>query len=425
MVKGITDIQQRQLEEAISPYMLIETNIKKGGLNLSPETLSIIKEAKDLGDFVAKEKLQLPKSTYDILRYGSAVEIDILNNLDKLSQYATVKMRVRKGVQYNQVLVWDTRSIENILKKTDKPKVKSQDDKKVLKEFLTSFTSFNNFNEDYKLFTKYRRLFLAKNFPITVHFIKGDNFLQDFVEKKSKVMQREKEISQEQSQFNSYDSIRLNLEQQITDKTNKFYTEDKTGLNIKAKKDQIEKLESSEPLASYSKLLNDIIETFDAYATKQNVNLSFDEQNVLRDLKESVITHEKNVDLHFNSLLTVIIRHADVAFGKKHWYTKLLQELGSIEKIDSFIRSGPGYKAWIEAREVAKDVYELQQSSDFKNFQETITNLESEIKKNEEFLNRSSERLRKFNQDLDELNGSMSSLKKNLDQWTLDAKNLL
>ena len=146
-------------------------------------------------------------------------------------------------------------------------------------------------------------------------------------------------------------------------------------MNIKAKKDQIEKLESSEPLASYSKLLNDIIETFDAYATKQNVNLSFDEQNVLRDLKESVITHEKNVDLHFNSLLTVIIRHADVAFGKKHWYTKLLQELGSIEKIDSFIRSGPGYKALIEAREVSKDVYELQQSSDFINSQETITNL--------------------------------------------------
>ena len=116
MVKGITDIQQRQLEEVISPYMLIETNIKKGGLNLSPETLSIIKEAKDLVDFVAKENLQLPKSTYDILRYGSAVEIDILNNLDKLSQYATVKMRVRKGVQYNQVLVWDTRSIEIILK---------------------------------------------------------------------------------------------------------------------------------------------------------------------------------------------------------------------------------------------------------------------------------------------------------------------
>ena len=84
MVKGLTDIQQRQLEEFIGKdFMVIEANIKKGGLNLSPETLSIIKEAQKVAEFATKEGLQLPKSTYDVLRYGPTIENNIFKNLDK------------------------------------------------------------------------------------------------------------------------------------------------------------------------------------------------------------------------------------------------------------------------------------------------------------------------------------------------------
>jgi hypothetical protein len=424
MLKGLTESQQKHIEQIIFPFMYIETTIRKNGLILTPETLTVIKEVQNVADYALANELSLPKSSYDILRYGSTVETEIFKNLDKLSQYAKVKLRVRKGIQYSQVLTWDIRSIENILKKTDKPKIKSQDDKKVFKEFLTSFSDFNNFNSDVEQFNKYKKLFMAKNSPYTIHFTKGFNILQDYEEKMFKLAQREKERSIEQSHLNSLDTDRQQIEQKIIELKEKFYSENKTGRGIKTKKDQIESLEKVDPLASYLKLLGEIIETFDAYATKQNVNLTFEEQNVLRDLKISLITHEKNIDQYFGQLLTVIIRHADVAFGKKHWYMKLLQELGSVDKLDIFIRSGSGFKAWLEAREFAKDVYELQQTAEFNKFQENLSQLEETKKKITDNRNRVNERFTRFVQDIKELQEPLSIIKENLFQWSKEAKEL-
>lgn len=425
MLKGISDVQQRQMEELVAPFMTIVTNLKKNGITLSSETLSTIKEAKNVADFAVKENLQLPKTTYNILRYGPAVEDQIFKNLDKLHMYVRMKVRVRKGVQIQHILTWDARAIDAILKKSDKPKYKSQDDKKVFKEFLSNFSGFNNFDQDVKLFNTYNKLYLEKSSPITMHFFKGNNFLTDLIEKKTKLDQREKERSVEQTNFDKVDKERQDLENKITTLTEQFYNENKTGRGIKMKKGQIETLEKSEPLASYVKLLGDIIETFDSYATKQNVNLSFDEQNILTDLKESIITSSKNIDLHFNELLKVIIRHADVAFGKKHWYMKLLQEVGSIDNLTGYLNSGPGFKAWTEAREFAKDVDELQKTDEFATFESDVSKIEQAKNQLTDDINRISERLRRYNQDVDELQEGIDGLKKNLEQWTVDAKQLI
>ncbi len=425
MLKGISDVQQRQIEELIAPFMTIETNIKKNGINLSVETLSRIKEAKNIAELSVKENFQLPKSTYDIVRYGSVIEEQIFKNLDKLCAYKSVKVRVRKGVQIQHFLTWDVRSIENILKKTDKPKFKSQDDKKVFKEFLSNFTSFNNFDTDYKLFTSYQRLFLEKSSPITAHFLKGNNILNDFVEKRNKLDQRSKEKSSEQEKFDEIEKEQISLETKASQVTDKFYSENKTGMGIRTKKSQIETLSKVEPLASYVKLLSDIIETFDSYATKQNVNLTFDEQTVLRSLKEAIITYEPSIDLHFTSLLTVIVRHADVAFGKKHWYMKLLQDIGSTNALSTYLTSGPGYKAWVDAREIAKDVNELQKTAEFEDFENQVATIEENKKKLLEDVNRVSERLRRFNQDINELQSNIDTLKSTLDQWTTETKQLI
>ena len=48
MLKGKSYVQQRQMEELIENFMTIETNIKKNGITLSSETLSTIKEAKNV-----------------------------------------------------------------------------------------------------------------------------------------------------------------------------------------------------------------------------------------------------------------------------------------------------------------------------------------------------------------------------------------
>ena len=425
MIKGLSDIQQKQIEELIGQFMTIETNLKKNGITLSSETISIIKEAKNVADFSVKENLPLPKSTYEILRYGPAVENQIFKNLDKLHSYSRVKVRVRKGIQYQHILTWDARAIDAILKKSDKPKYKSQDDKKVFKEFLSNFHNFASFENDLKTFNTYNKLFLAKNSPFTIHFLKGTNLVQGLTEKKTKLEERDKEKGVEQSKFDKLDQERQSLDQKISTKTESFYNEDKTGRGIKMKKDQIETLQLSDPLASYIKLLGDILETFDAYASKQNINLSFDEQNVLRDLTESIVTHEKSVDQHFTDLLAVIIRHADAAFGKKHWYTKLLQEIETADKLSTYLTDGPGYRAWMEAREFGKDVYELQQTPEFLSFQNDITELETAKKNLSENISRVSERLRRFTQDVKELQDGIDVLRSNLNQWSEEAQKLI
>ena len=104
---------------------------------------------------------------------------------------------------------------------------------------------------------------------------------------------------------------------------------------------------------------------------------------------------------------------------------KLLQELGSIDKLEDYIRSGPGYKAWLEAREFAKDVYELQHTDEFEQFQNEISSVEESKKKVLDDISRVNERLRRFKQDVAELQENMDSLKTSLDQWTADAKQLV
>ena len=425
MIKGLSDIHQKQLEEVIGQFMAIETNLKKNGITLAPETLSIIKEAKNVADFAVKENLPLPKSTYEILRYGPTVENQIFKNLDKLHSYSRVKVRVRKGIQYQHILTWDARVIDATLKKSDKPKYKSQDDKKVFKEFLSGFHSFSSFDEDLKLFNNFNKLFLAKDSPFTIHFLKGSNFVQDLTEKKVKLEQRDKERAVEQTKFDKLDQERQTLEKKINDMTETFYNENKTGRGIKMKKDQIESLQTSDPLASYLKLLGDIIETFEAYASKQNIKLTFDQQNVLRDLTESYVTHEQSIDLHFESLLDLIISHADTAFGKKHWYTKLLQEISTVDKLSSYLTDGPGYRAWTEAREFSKDVYELEQTPEFLSFQKELKETETAKNSLSDDITRVSERLRRYTQDVQELHEGIDLLRSNLDQWTEEAQKLI
>ena len=123
--------------------------------------------------------------------------------------------------------------------------------------------------------------------------------------------------------------------------------------------------------------------------------------------------------------MKIIIRHADVAFGKKHWYMKLLQEIGSVDKLATYLNSGPGFKAWTEAREFTKDVDELQKSEDFTTFESETANLEQNKQKLSDDITRISERLRRYNQDVDELQSGIDALKKNFEQWTSDAKLLI
>ena len=104
---------------------------------------------------------------------------------------------------------------------------------------------------------------------------------------------------------------------------------------------------------------------------------------------------------------------------------KLLQELGSADKINTFLRSGPGFKAWVECREFAKDIYELQQTHDFEEYQKALNELETTKKTIQSNLDRVNERLRRFMQDVDELHEQLDIVRENLRQWAGEAKTLV
>ena len=418
MIKGLSDVQQKMLEQIIDSYMTIETSMKKKGLVLTDELSTIIKQSSIAYDLALKNNLSLPKSTYDIPRYGPTLEQEIFTQLDKFSQYAKIKKRVRKGIQYVQVLTWDNRSIENILKKTDKPKIKSLDDKKVFKEFLDNFTNFNNFSKDLEVFTLYKQLFIAKNDVYKAHFLKGENFLKDNIDKKEKIAQIEKEFQFIAKKKEELEKNYLKLDEKIIEVSNQFYTQNHTGRAIKNKQDRINTGLTSEPLIGFAKILFEMVSLFDMYSTKQNVNLSFEESGVLQSLLDSTVSPDSSIDNNYNSLVDLIINNANIAYGKKHWYNKLIQDIDGEKNLKTYLTSGPGFNAWYEARQFSKDIAELKSTQEFIAFSEEIDTLEDKKISEQSDINRNNERFRRFSQDIIDLQTALTETVKNLQEWS-------
>lgn len=422
-LKGLSDIQQKIIFEICRPYMEIETIIKKKSLVLSKATLEIIQNAQTALEFATDNNLQLPKSTYNVVRYGPSILI-IFEDIVSYSKYEKIKKRVRKGIQYVQMLSWDKRALEVVLKNSDKPKIKSQDDIKIFRLYLKEFEGFFKSNGE-EIFNKYKILFVAKNNKYTEHFYKGNHHLNEYHDRKSKIEKIDEDYKEIEAQYNIFDTKTKELETKIETGSKRFYDEHSTGTLIMSKRNNLSNLTLSPVLSPFIKLLGELINSFNSYINKQNIKTSFEVQGVIQSLQGNITSPDSVIDKNLPELIEQIIRYANRAFGKKHWYNKFLEEIDGEKNLKANLLAGPGYKSWYEARQISKDIEELEKSENFKIFSDTLNLLKNKLQSEHEEFSRIKNRAKKFTQDKEDLQNSIDSIISNMVNWIGESSNLV
>jgi hypothetical protein len=423
-LKLLNDASKKSLEEIIAPFMSIETTIRSKNLVLTKKTLDIIQKAHSAVNHAIKEKIPLPKSTWMILRFGVGVQA-IFQNLPAFAKYGAIKQRTRRRIKYVNVLVWDQRGLESTLKKTPKPKTKNKDDHKVFGDFYREIYEFQDLDHAVNVFDRFRPLFISPNSPQTIAIDKLEHLLGAYFDQ-IKSQENHRKIHQEVKQELEKLQKQLDsLKDHIKSIEEIFFSENTTGRLIKNKELERDNLLSREPLNSYIKFLGEAIDTFALYTEKQAINLSFDEQGILSALQESIISSSSVLDQNYVPFVEILMHHSDTAFGKKHWFKKMFQEQGSLDQIQNYLVSGPGFNAWNSGRVLNKDIQDLQNNTDYIDFRKALDELEAKKSESNKNITSFQDKERYQQQDLKEIEEKLKQLRTQISQWVVDARNLL
>ena len=173
------------------------------------------------------------------------------------------------------------------------------------------------------------------------------------------------------------------------------------------------------------KILGELVDTFDSYALKQEINLGFEVQGALQAIKEDLTSSSSSIDQGFSELVDQFKQYGDRAFGKKRFFIKFLQEIGGENNFQSSLLSGAGYNAWYDARQIQKDINELEKTQDYKSFMEGVNVLKAQITKKDEELSSFEEKIKKISQDIKDIEALLETIRKNLDDLLQEFQSLI
>ena len=86
--------------------------------------------------------------------------------------------------------------------------------------------------------------------------------------------------------------------------------------------------------------------------------------------------------------------------------------------------AGPGFNAWYDARQINKDIQELENSQEYLAFDEAISLLEKQLEEVKEEHQSFMQRVIKVSQDKEDLLAQIEIVKENLSNWQAQCKTL-
>ncbi len=105
---------------------------KRKGVKIADSTLSLIKQSIEIVTNAQETGEIVPTSTANLYKYGT-IFIQIFENLDQYQVITPLKSRSRRGYRKEvDVLDFDLKKIELLLKKSPDPPIKVQKDKKMI-----------------------------------------------------------------------------------------------------------------------------------------------------------------------------------------------------------------------------------------------------------------------------------------------------
>lgn len=128
------------LQEFLSKFIPITVVIRNKKLQISEETLQTIQDAESGMNYATKAELPLPKSTFELCHYGTAIRDKIFLNIDDYQvEQSTKRLARRKGSWQLRLIGWNEKKIKFDIMKYPEPEwegKKPEKDEKVYSKFV-------------------------------------------------------------------------------------------------------------------------------------------------------------------------------------------------------------------------------------------------------------------------------------------------
>ncbi|MFW9915683.1 MAG: hypothetical protein ACFFGZ_08730 [Candidatus Thorarchaeota archaeon] len=133
------------LQEFLSQFIPITVVIRNKKLQISEETLQAIQDAESGMKYAIEAELPLPKSTFELCHYGTAIRDKIFPNIDDYQvEQSTKRLAKRRGSWELKLIGWNEKKIKYDIVKFPEPEwqgKKPEKDEKLYRKFVKTWPS--------------------------------------------------------------------------------------------------------------------------------------------------------------------------------------------------------------------------------------------------------------------------------------------
>ncbi|MFW9997626.1 MAG: hypothetical protein ACFFD4_36640 [Candidatus Odinarchaeota archaeon] len=367
------DQQKKVLEAIFSNFLPVSFSVRNKQIELSEESLLEIERAIEAVELSNKNGIPLPHTTRDLATYGNVTKQIFENKADYLVETSASRLSKRSGSWSFKIMSWDKRKIENELKKgKEKPKCKSDKDKKVLAMFLATTKEYvltENFVLLENALNEHLPLFVHTGNPETEHIYR----VQRELNKISGYLKNLEEINNRLEESNSNkESIQkeLNAINSLIAETRQKFSESITGSHLGSLEEEKARFLKNDELSKYLKLLSNFIHALCAGLEKQQLLVDFP-QNKLFMLEDDLLAGDLEMS-EYNQLIETLYNNHHI-YTKQAWYKKVTADNPEMIKKRLFVENN--VEDFFKLRELNRKIIEVTMSDAYKEFNDGLSDL--------------------------------------------------
>ncbi|MHA2306007.1 MAG: hypothetical protein ACXACU_11500 [Candidatus Hodarchaeales archaeon] len=338
-------------------HLSINTS-KRKGFKLADSTVALIQQSIDIVAYAEESKITIPVSTADIFRYGMVI-INIFENLNQYQVISQLKSRSRRGYRKEiDVLEFDLKKIELVLKKSSSPPIKIQKDGKMIHEIKKYYLSVLEDSKCEKLSKdalKNQNLFVLSD-------SEGKKFHDSFLRLLNTLILRNSELSELQSHLSKIKTKNQELKNRISilegdlSQLKKEVNSHREKMGILNHLDEKEKLLADPNLSLFLRIITICLERYIKMVERRE-NRKLDERDAYLGLVLEPTRFEGLTEELWREIVYIIETHGFDLIGSKNWF-----KFSNPEDLRSFIVQREVLEKFARLRKLERKLDEIESS---------------------------------------------------------------
>ncbi|MHA2270362.1 MAG: hypothetical protein ACXACI_00770 [Candidatus Hodarchaeales archaeon] len=347
------------LQEFLSQFIPITVVIRNKKLQISEETLQTIQDA-ELGMKYAEEaELPLPKSTFELCHYGTAIRDKIFPNIDDYQVEQSTKRRARrKGSWQLKLIGWNEKKIKFDIMKFPEPEwegKKPEKDEKLYSKFVKKWPT----KLDKKAIAEYEskiqqlgNLFANPASPTTQKVNQLEHSLKEYAEAE----QTHKEMKQNLDDARERQQELINKVEHLDTKTQALNAEIallSDHQHLISAQNQLQHLQEERKTRSFLKIWRDLLHRYLRWAQRE-LGASLPVKSLL-SLEDNYLDLSVPLEELYDEISAEFIAKAELLYAQRKQF---VAKVGSQQQLKGRLENGKS--TIFQLRELQQDIEDTQ-----------------------------------------------------------------